>query len=453
MPGIDEAFCNHFPRSRQLAEKASHVIPRRVTHDARHMLPFPIYISHAVGPRKWDVDGNEYVDYAGGHGSLLLGHAHPKLLAAASEQLAKGTHLGASHELEIRWAQLITALVPCAQKVEFTMSGTEAVMLALRIARAYTGRRLIVKLAHHFHGWYDGVYCALGPEGHAAASLGLPPAALQDTVVLAQNDARALQAQLERREVAAVILEPSGARAGRFPADRAYLQALREVTAATGTLLIFDEVITGFRYSPGGAQEYYGITPDLCTLGKIVGGGLPAGAVAGKAEVMAVMEFGSANPYAKGRVSHTGTYNANPVTAAAGIAMLSEVATGWPTRQAAAAAAELRQALNRVLDSEGISGCVYGESSVCHLHLAPPAHCPPVLPNGNIPADFPIASLLEGDKVLPALRKALLLEGVDILSEHLWVSAVHGEEEISWTAEAFTRALAWLREEGLVSRR
>lgn len=452
---IYETYSERFPRSRALAARAGAIIPRTVTHDSRYLQPFPIYVVRALGSRKWDVDGNEYVDYAGGHGSHLLGHSHPEIVAAVQRQMELGTHLGSSHEQEIIWAELITRLIPCGERVEFTMSGTEAVMMALRLARAYTGRERIIKFQGHFHGWYDQVYLGLSEPFDSPATLGIPEAVRGLVTVLPPNDIEAVRAELARGDVAAVILEPGGASAGRLPSSRSFLEELRQETAQMGTVLLFDEVITGFRYAPGGAQEYYGITPDLTTLGKIVGGGLPAAAVTGKAEVMAALEQGY-RPAAAGpsRVAHTGTYNATPLAAAAGIVMLQHVATGEPTRRANEMGAALRAALAAVIERLGVSACVYGECSLCNIHLAPPDRLPPVGEDGLIPPDFPIALLLRSKAEVTAnLKRAMILEGVDMLSDHLWLSAVHTAEDVQWTAEAFEKALQRLLAEGLVQRR
>jgi len=450
-----EAYTEQMPKSQALAERAGRVIPRKVTHDARFFEPFPHYVVGAQGSRKWDVDGHEYVDYAGGHGALLLGHNHPKIVGAIQDALTRGTHFGASHEREIEWAELVTQLIPSGELVEFTLSGTEANMLALRLARAYTGRERVIKFQDHFHGWYDQLFIGLSEPFDLPATLGLPESCLSPIVVLPPNDIEAVRAELVKGNVAAVILEPSGARAGRLPAGREFLEALREETERAGSVLVFDEVITGFRWAPGGAQEYYGVTPDLTTLGKIIGGGMPSGGVTGKAAIMRVMEYGrdvaTAGPT---RVSHTGTYNANPVAAASGVAMLRQVATGEPTRKAAETAAALRQALTDVLRRTGISGCIYGEVSVVHIHLAPPDRCPPVNANGTIPPDYPLERLLAGKQEATAnLKRAMLVEGVDLLGDHAWVSAAHTQEDVDWTAEAFDRALRRMLAEGMVQRR
>src|SRR5207249_1910821 len=224
---------------------------------------------------------------------------------------------------------LVTKLIPGAEHVRFTMSGTEATHLAMRVARAYTGRSKIVKFTGHFHGWHDGAVAGVNPPYEVPMSAGVPGAMLDQMVICPPNDIKAVDVALERGDVAAVILEPAGGSSGTIPTIPGYLQELREVTRRHDVVLIFDEVITGFRYAPGGAQEYYGVTPDLTTLAKIVAGGLPGGAVCGATKYMAMLGFrGDPTWDRASRVAHAGTFNANPLSAAAAIATLTLVADG-----------------------------------------------------------------------------------------------------------------------------
>ena len=260
-------------RGRQLAgsatwyERAKEVFPSGVTHETRFFQPFPIYIARADGSRKWDVDGNEYVDYIGGHGALLLGHGHPAVTAAATEQLRRGTQYGASHELEVRWAELVTEIVPSAEQVRFHSSGTEATMMAMRLARAFTGKDVIVKMHGHFHGWHDYAALQMAPPYDEPVSVGIPQAVQESVVGVPAGDIAALRAVLDARDdVAGVILLCNGL-------STEYLQQVRDLTRERGVILIFDEVVTGFRWAPGGCQEYHGVVPDLTTLAKILAGG------------------------------------------------------------------------------------------------------------------------------------------------------------------------------------
>src|SRR5256884_5586071 len=207
---IQEEYRARHPRSAALAERARAAIPGGITHDIRHLAPFPTYIDRASGTRKWDVDGHEYVDYWMGHGALFLGHCHPAVVKAVQEQVARGTHLGACHELEVRWAELVKKLVPCAELVRFTMSGTEATHLAMRIARAYTGRSKIVKLAGHFHGWHDAAVAGLNPPQGVPMSASPPGTTLTQMVICPPNDIKAVEIPPERGDAPTGLLEPAG---------------------------------------------------------------------------------------------------------------------------------------------------------------------------------------------------------------------------------------------------
>jgi glutamate-1-semialdehyde 2,1-aminomutase len=253
-----------------------------------------------------------------GHGSLLLGHGHPAVVAAVREQAPRSFHPGACHELESEWAEAAIRLVPSAERVRFTSSGTEATLLALRLARAATGRGKIIKLARHFHGWHDQVAIGTDPPFGGPDTAGLPREITSSVVIAAANPA-ALAGELADGEVAAVILEPSGAAWGTVPLPAGFLEAARRLTAEAGALLIFDEVISGFRWAPGGVQETCGVTPDLTALGKILAGGMPGGAVGGRADVMDHIGGLRDGPR---RIAHPGTHNAHPPSAAAGVTVL-----------------------------------------------------------------------------------------------------------------------------------
>jgi len=441
---ILEAYEERTPGSRALYERAARVFPSGITHDGRHLSPYPLAVRRAQGARKWDVDGNVYIDYFGGHGALLLGHNHPEVTEAAREQLARGTHYGASHELEVAWAEQITRMVPCAEKVRFTSSGTEATMMSLRIARAYTGRQKILRFGGHFHGWHAQVAFGAHAASDAPPHPGIPDAFVRHTVLCEANAADQVRDVLQKdADIAAVILEPTGASFGRVPTSGGFLQELRKATHAYGVLLIFDEVITGFRVAPGGAQAHYGVTPDLSTFAKVVAGGFPGGAVAGRADVMDVMTMrDDAEWNQHHRIPHQGTFNANPLSASAGLAALRIIEKGEATGQANRNGELLREAIGDTIRREGADWVVYGEFS--GFHLLP-------LPRGE---SFTCADIYAG-KVPPAVlkggtstdlthtvRRGLIAEGVDVFP---WpggvVSAVHTEDDIAQTGEAFARLL------------
>src|SRR5438309_764009 len=328
-----------FRNSRQLYLRAKELFPNGVTHDLRYLEPFPIYVHLAEGSHKWDVDGHELIDYWSGHGALLLGHGHPAVVEAVRRQMGRSTHPGACHELEIEWGQWVQKLVPSAEKLRFVSSGTEATLMALRLARIFTGRPKLLKFAGHFHGWHDFVIPAADAP-HDGLVPGVPPAVAADTVVVPPNDPAAVeQALTTDPQIGCVILEPTGGHFGSVPIRGDFLRTLRELTLRHDRLLIFDEVITGFRVHPGGAQGHYGVTPDLTTLAKVLAGGLPGGCLAGRADILAALEFRPGKP----KMKHPGTFNANPLSAVAGITTLELVAGGEPCRQANAMGRLLRR--------------------------------------------------------------------------------------------------------------
>ena len=287
-------------------------------------------MTHGEGPRKWDVDGNEYVDYVSGHGALLLGHSHPAIAEAVSKQMLRGTHLGASTDEEMRWAKAIQALMPSVEKVRFHSSGTEATLMAMRLARAFSGKSKIIKLQDHFHGWHD--YAMAGSD---RSSPGIPETAWESMVIVPSGDLSAVEDVLGRNDdIAALILEPTGAHYGQLPFDTPnYLKGLRELTLQQGVVLIFDEVVTGFRASPGGTQGRFGVTPDLTTLAKIVAGGLPGGAVGGKAEIIDMIAHrGDPEWDNTHRVYHPGTFTMRLARAFSGkskVIKLQDHFHGW----------------------------------------------------------------------------------------------------------------------------
>lgn len=435
---IDE-FSQYFPASREHHRKAEQVLPGGITHDSRFRDPFPVYISRAEGPYKWSIEGHKLIDYGMGHGALLLGHGHPTVREAIEKALAGGTHFSAPHRLKLQWAELICELVPSAEMVRFTGSGTESTHLALRLARAATGRSRILRIQGHFHGWHDEVMSGARPPFEIPASTGTGPGTQLQIVAIPPNDLRLLEGMLETRSFAAFIVEPTGASFGTVPLEPGYLQKARELTAATGTILIFEEVISGFRMALGGAQQYYGVTPDLTCLAKIVAGGMPGAAVAGRRDLLSLLAFtGDPQKDRFQRVAHQGTFNANPVTAAAGVATLSILRSGEPQDQAAAIAARLRQGINEVMRAMNIAGVAYGESSFFHVYID--GDCPIQFEEGSPARISDWRRVQAGMPGLGALRRALFLEGVDLLRDGGFVSAVHTAAEIDATIDAFRRA-------------
>jgi len=440
---VGETYATARSGSGKLFERASHIFPGGLNHDMRYAQPFPIYYARGLGSHKWDVDGNDYIDYSMGSAALLLGHCHPAAIEAIVRQLERSTHFGAAHDLEVEWGELIQRLVPSAQRVRFVNSGTEATMLAIRLARAYTGHQKIVRFEGHYHGWHDYAVMGMLVPFYKPASIGVPPSSLATTIVVPANDIKAVEAILANEEdIACVILEPSGASFGNVPLRPGFLKDLRELTLKYQVPLIFDEVITGFRYSPGGVQGLTGVIPDLTTMAKILAGGLPGGAVAGRADIMGVLEYkGNEDRDRHQRVYHGGTFNANPLAAAAGIATLKIVATGEPQKRADMLAQELREGMNRVINKLGIAACVYGDSSTFHIYP------------GARSIEGLGASALKGvpTATIQSLRQNLQVRGIDLLSRLSGVtSAAHTEEDIARTLEAFEEALKTVAAEGLL---
>lgn len=438
-----------FPNSRKLFEQARAVFPNGVTHDLRHLEPFPIYVERAEGAHKWDVDGHRLIDYWAGHGALLLGHSHPAVVDAVQRQMGKATHPGACHELEIEWGQCVQRLVPSAEKVRFVSSGTEATLMALRLARIFTGRPKVLKFAGHFHGWHDFVIPAADPPYDGAVIPGVPREVADHTVVVPPNDPAAVERALAGdAQIGCVILEPTGGHFGAVPIRGEFLQQLRALTTRHGRLLIFDEVITGFRVHPSGAQGYYGVTPDLTTLAKVLAGGLPGGCLAGRADILAALEFRPGKP----KMKHPGTFNANPLSAAAGIAALHLVATGEPCHRASSIGRHLRQRLNALLKDQGADWIVYGEFS--GFKFLPGYQGP--RPGGDdfIPYDGTLEKLdgPKNSRLTQAFRRALLLHGIDLPGLGGMTTAAHTEADVEETVTAVAAALDLLEDPGSASR-
>ena len=448
LTAIDREFFAQHSESARRAEEAKTLFPGGVTHDARHFEPFGVVIDRAIGPRKWDIDGNEYIDYVMGHGALLFGHSHPYLVEAVTAQVARGTHMGGSSELERRWALAIQRLIPGAEKVRFTSSGTEATMMAVRLARAATGRDRLLRLRNHFHGWNDSVFAA-GRTSAGNISANGQPDAMQNLIsVFDQTDIAGIGVALSSGEYAAVILEPTGYSWGTCPLDPSIPQELRELTERHGTLLIFDEVVTGFRASAGGAQERIDVTPDLTTLAKILAGGLPGGAVVGRADLLDQISFDAGS----GRVAHPGTFNANPLSAVAGERALRAVAEEDPIATANERAAQLSQGWNRALTEAEVAGCAWADASMVHLILGEDVARPDDGKTwdwgqqGGARSTLPVTS---ADVAWP-FRRAFLNHGVDLMGMGALVSCVHTESDIDATIDRFGAALSDLRRDEIL---
>ncbi len=313
-------------KSRELFEKAKKLMPGGVNSPVRAFQPYPFFAKRAKGSHLFDVDGKEYIDYCLAYGPLILGHAHPKIVEAVKAQLENGTLYGVPSEEEVELAELICKLVPSAEMVRLVSTGGEATMSAIRAARGYTGKKKIIKFEGCYHGAHDYVLVKAGSGATTfgmPTSLGIPEETIRNTIVVPFNDAERFEKAIKENkdELAAVIVEPVIGNIGLVLPREGFLETLREVTQNHGVVLIFDEIITGFRLALGGAQEYYGIAPDMTTLGKILGGGFPMAAFAGKEEIMKTIA-------PLGKVYQAGTFSGNPVSVAAGLATLEVLRDG-----------------------------------------------------------------------------------------------------------------------------
>lgn len=441
---LEQRYVSENGTSQALYAKALKLLPGGIAHDVRRMDPFPLYISRGVGARKWDVDGHELIDYGMGHGALLLGHSHPVVTRAVAETLRDGTHFSADHPLELLWAERIMRLIPSAELVRFVASGTEATMLAMRLARAFTGREKILRFENHFHGWHD--YASVGWMPESANSMPGIPQAVRHTMLTLPADLARVEDSLISGEIAAVILEPAGASSSLIPLPEGFLRDLRALTQKYDTLLIMDEVVTGFRWSPGGVQAKLGVKPDLTSLAKIVAGGLPGGAVAGRADVMEQLRFKDKQWNLDHKVLHNGTFNANPLSAAAGIACLDIIADGKIQTFCDGQAVKLRSGFNAILNRHEIEGCVYGESSMFHLLLGVPV---PERGDGDVKDPGLSADVLKKGtpgQIDHSLHLAMLHEGVHLFHGGGILGIGHDAQIVDDTLAAFERVIVQLQE-------
>ena len=423
-------------KSEQLFAESLNHIPGGVNSPVRAFRGVggqPFFAERAAGAHVWDVDGKDYIDYVGTWGPAILGHAHPAIVQAVQSAAERGTSFGIPSEAEVRMAQVVKDCVPSVEKVRMVNSGTEACMSAIRVARGFTDRPKIIKFDGCYHGHVDSLLVKAGSGALTCGnpdSGGVPAEFTAHTIVLPFNDRDAVEQAFaaNKGQVAGIILEPVPGNAGVYLPRDGYLEFLREITTANNSLLIFDEVMTGFRVSLGGVQERFGITPDLSCFGKIIGGGLPVGAFGGRAEVMDVLA-------PDGPVYQAGTLSGNPLAMAAGLATLEELKTGSVHEQLETIGARLESGLNAAAERAGIPVITQRVGSMSCLFFA----------------EQPVHNLAEAMKADRERFKkyfhGMLAEGVYLAPsafEAAFLSAAHTEADIDSTVAAAEKVMATL---------
>ena len=406
--------------SRRLYERAQKVLPGGVTYQLRDITPHPFYVKKAQGVKLTDVDGNVFTDYWVGHGALILGHSPKVVVDAVMKQLPYGTHYGFCHELEVELAERVVDMVPSAELVRYTSSGTEANLYASRLARAYTGRMPMVKIEGGWHGGYDSLHKAVHPPFNVSESAGLNPKTVEDTYAIPFNDLEAAEKALKPEDKACLIVEPVLGVGGFITPEEGYLEGLREICDDTGTLLIFDEVISGFRVAPDSAQGYYGVTPDISIFGKILGGGFPIGAFVGRRDIFEMINH-QKFPDMQARSAHGGTFTGNPISMTAGIATLDYLKDGKVHKQIGRLGDKMRKGFNDIIDRYNTPASVLGVESCFALHFraTPPRNA---------------RETAEGDaKTAKAFYEHMLNKGIAFMTPstcHAWVCEPHTEQDV-----------------------
>lgn len=426
---------DRWPTSRRLLERSKKSLAGGVSSPFRAKAPVPLFLADALGSKIIDVDGNEYIDYSLAWGPLILGHRHPALVETLLLQAERPHNYGAQHELEFIVAEAIQWLIPCAERVCFTSSGSEAVQILLRLARAFTKRNLIVRFEGHYHGWMDSVLLSYRPKMKdlveaspfvpIIGSSGQVSNSTANMVVLPWNDREKVDQLFceHGHELAAVVMEPVLCNSGCLLPHDGYLEHVATVARRYGALVLFDEVITGFRMSVGGAQRVYGVTPDIASFGKAVGGGLPLSLIAGRAEIIEMI-FG-------GGVAFGGTFNGNPVSLAAGETTISELTKDGQSalRRANELGEDLKNALQAAARSRGLPLHVTGFGTAFALHFNSRQEL----------RDY--RDILDDDQeLLDLCLFAALEEGINILPDgRMYVSTVHSPADIEQTIASMER--------------
>lgn len=420
--------------------RARSALPGGVSHELRYRDPYQVFIERAKGAEKWDVEGRRYIDFKMGSASQLLGHCHPVIVQAVQEQAARSLFSADCHGAETEWAEWVNQLFPCADRTRFTASGSEATMLALRLGRAFSGKDHILRVDGHYHGWHDHVLKGTKPGQNAPTSLGIP-AEINNLIDVCAATPDAMKAALQNSRIGTVIIEASGANYGSVPLKTETLRALHDVARTAGVVLIFDEIITGFRWSPGGRQARDTIVPDLTTLAKIVTGGLPGGAVCGRAEIMELMNNLTEHDGLAPAVSHKGTFNASPLVAATACAAMPLLATGEAQARADRMATRMRDGMNDTLADLGVAGHAYGDSSIFHVFF------------GRTTIDGLSPAEIRGmpKTMVKAYRDGMLERGIDMMAYTSGLtSAAHTPELVDEALDAFRVTLSDMIHEGVL---
>jgi len=428
---IEETYRARTAKSATLYEAASTVMPGGNTRSALHYAPYPTFLQEGHGCRVKDVDQNEYIDFLSNYTSLIHGHAHPAIVRALHEQALRGTAFASPTYTQTRLAQLLIARIPSLERLRFCNSGTEATLMAIRAAKAFTRRNKILKLDGGYHGTHDAALVACSEDPDAAEpNLGLFRGVVADVLSMPANDVRSAAQlfDLHGRDLAAVIVEPVMGAGGMLPLDAEFIHFLSGAARSCGALFILDEVIT-FRLATGGAQEIYSVRPDLTTLGKVIGGGVPVGAFGGRADVMALFEPGN------GRLAHSGTFNGNEATMAAGIVAV-ELLTEDAIRRINQVGDRLREGLHEVFGRTGVAAQVTGIGSLVGLHFTskPPRNYRDTLQSSR--------------KVLPLLHLSLMNRGMFLAPRgFVCISTPMAETEIDMFLGALEQSLLDLKPE------
>ncbi|HUL29580.1 MAG TPA: aspartate aminotransferase family protein, partial [Thermodesulfobacteriota bacterium] len=433
MKHFSDAYRLKTPRSETLFKRAREVMPGGISHNIHFFPPYPFFVEKTKGSKIWDVDGNEYIDFWMGNYTHILGHRPRVVVQAIEKQLKEGIHWGALYRKQIEWAELIRELVPSAEMVRFCCSGTEATMYAIRLARGYTGKKTILKAAGGWHGANSDLSLGIKMPYEREESLGLLPDLQQYTKVIPFND---LSGSIEvirqnKEDLAGIIVEPVIGEGGFTPAAKEYLQMLRSETQTLKALLIFDEVISCFRVALGGAQERFNVVPDLTTLGKITGGGLPVGALVGRREIIETSSPEKKRNKWERVLIGGGTFSAHPLTAAAGLAMLRYLKDHrqkiYPLLESNGD--KIRKRLQEAFDREGLTAVVTGTGSLFQTHF-------PYEKGVTLNSPQSIHQLTDLEKRELEFRVRMLAKGVHVMHGGGCLSIAHSDKDIDKIVKA-----------------